>query len=124
MKLVRGTKSATRSATRKKTLTKTASVAAAPAKTGSNGQNGSKSVTIEAKVDVGFGNTLYLRGEGHGLSWTQGIPLTCVDSSTWAWSGEASDSLKFKLLLNDSVWAKGEDLVAEPGAKLQITPAF
>ena len=87
-------------------------------------QNGNKTVTIEANIDVGFGNMLYLRGEGRGLSWNQGIPLTCVDSSTWKWSGEVSDAVKFKLLLNDSIWSKGEDLVVSPGQKMRVSPAF
>lgn len=83
-----------------------------------------KPVTIEARIDVGFGNAVYLRGEGVGLSWNQGIPLTCVDSSTWKWSGEANDALKFKLLLNDAVWAEGQDLIAVPGQKLEVRPRF
>jgi hypothetical protein len=83
-----------------------------------------KTVTIEAKIDVGFGNALYLRGEGPGLSWDTGIPLKCVDSSTWKWSGLANNTLKFKLLLNDSVWSKGEDLTAAPGQKVEVAPAF
>lgn len=29
---------------------------------------------IVALIDVGFGNTLYIRGEGPGLSWEKGIP--------------------------------------------------
>jgi hypothetical protein len=81
-------------------------------------------VVIEAKIDVGFGNGLFLRGEGQGLSWNHGIPLTCVDGSTWKWSGEAEGKLKFKLLLNDAVWSKGEDLVAAPGQRVQVSPAF
>jgi hypothetical protein len=28
--------------------------------------------TIEAKIDVGFGNNLFVRGEGPGLSWEKG----------------------------------------------------
>ena len=95
--------------------------AAKPAKAGGAT---SRTVTIKAKIDVGFGNTLYLRGEGRGLSWNHGIPLKCVDDSTWQWSGEAEDSLKFKLLLNDSVWSKGEDLIAAPGERLEISPSF
>ena len=81
--------------------------------------------TIEAKIDVGFGNNLFLRGQGAaGLSWERGIPLNCVDGKTWQWSGKADDKLKFKLLLNDKVWAKGEDLVAAPGQKVEVKPAF
>jgi len=110
-----------KSITGRKTTTETASNK--PASAGS-GRNGSKSVTIKVKVDVGFGNTLYLRGEGHGLSWSQGIPLTCVDGSTWTWSGETDGKLKFKLLINDAIWAKGDDLVATPGEKVEVAPAF
>ena len=117
MKLMKGLKNMNR----KQPMTATASPKPAPI---ASGHNGNKTVTIKAKVDVGFGNALYLRGEGHGLSWNQGIPLTCVDSSTWQWSGEAADKVKFKLLLNDAVWAKGEDLVATPGQKVEVAPSF
>jgi hypothetical protein len=80
--------------------------------------------TIEAKIDVGFGNHLFVRGQGAGLSWDHGTPLTCVDGQTWRWTAEASDALKFKLLINDTVWAAGEDLVATPGKRVQVVPAF
>jgi hypothetical protein len=105
--------------------TKTSTQVAGPTpRTPQPGQANSKTVTIEARIDVGFGNSLYLRGEGHGLSWNQGIPLTCVGGSMWKWSGEAGEKFKFKLLLNDLVWAKGEDLVVKPGERLQVAPAF
>jgi len=83
-----------------------------------------KPVTIEAKIDVGFGNALYLRGEGNGLNWNHGVPLTCVDGTTWKWSAVAGEKLQFKLLLNDAIWAKGENLVATPGERIEIAPAF
>ena len=95
-----------------------------PSRPGPNVPNGGKTVIIEAKIDVGFGNMLYLRGEGQGLSWDQGIPLKCVNPSTWKWSGKAGNKLKFKLLLNDAIWSKGEDLVATPGDKIEVSPAF
>ena len=81
-------------------------------------------ITIEAKIDVGFGNKLFARGQGAGLSWDYGIPLECVDSQTWRLIVPAKDKLQFKLLLNDSVWAQGEDVVAAPGKKVQVSPAF
>jgi len=80
--------------------------------------------TIEAKIDVGFGNRIYLRGQGSGLSWERGVPLECVDSQTWRLTVPAQDKLLFKLLLNDSIWAKGEDVVVTPGQRVEITPAF
>ena len=132
MKLVKGLKTSTRKKTVSKaianlpeTATKTIApaVKAAETTTGS-ARSSAKPVTIEAKIDVGFGNALYLRGEGLGLSWNQGVPLTCVDGKTWKWTGETKEQLKFKLLLNDQVWSQGEDLVATPGQRVEISPAF
>ena len=132
MKLVKGVKTSTRKKTIAKsladlpeTVTKTAApeMKAAETATGS-ARSSAMPVTIEAKIDVGFGNTLYLRGEGVGLSWNQGVPLTCVDGKTWKWTGETKEQLKFKLLLNDQVWSQGEDLVATPGQTVEISPAF
>ena len=79
---------------------------------------------IEAKIDVGFGNKLFVRGQGAGLSWERGTPLTCVGPDTWRWTVEATDRLKFKLLLNDRVWATGEDVVVPPGKQVELKPAF
>ena len=81
-------------------------------------------ITIEAKIDVGFGNRLFLRGQGEGLSWDRGTPLECVDSQTWRLIVPSKDKLQFKLLINDSVWAKGEDVVATPGKHVEVVPAF
>jgi len=81
-------------------------------------------ITIEAKIDVGFGNRLFLRGQGEGLSWDRGTPLECVDSQTWRLIVPSKDNLQFKLLINDSVWAKGEDVVVTPGKRVELVPAF
>jgi len=83
-----------------------------------------KVTTIEAKVDVGFGNAVYLRGQGPGLSWERGVPCECVNRDTWRWTAPAAEKLTVKLLLNDSVWARGADLVISPGDKAEIVPAF
>jgi hypothetical protein len=79
---------------------------------------------IEAKIDVGFGNNLFVRGQGAGLSWERGLPLTCVGPDTWRLTVKATDRLKFKLLLNDRVWASGEDIVVPPGKQVELKPAF
>jgi len=83
-----------------------------------------RSTVIEAKIDVGFGNTLYLRGQGPGLSWDRGVPCECVDRNTWRWTAPRAEKLTFKLLLNDSVWARGSDLVIGPGERVEVVPAF
>ena len=80
---------------------------------------------VRAKFDVGFGNSIFIRGQGDGLSWDKGIPLSCIDGSAWVWSTKQTESkLVFKLLLNDQVWAKGEDVVVEAGKEIEIIPAF
>jgi hypothetical protein len=80
---------------------------------------------IQARTDVGFGNSLFIRGQGDGLSWDKGLPLRCIDGSAWVWSSrQASGKVVFKLLLNDQVWAKGEDVVVEAGGEIEIVPAF
>ncbi len=81
-------------------------------------------ITIEAKIDVGYGNTVYLRGQGPGLSWERGVPCECVNGNTWRWTAPAAEKLTFKVLLNDSVWARGGDLVVCPGEKVELVPAF
>src|SRR5436309_15149406 len=125
MKLVKGVKTATRKKTVAKSLadlpetithTTVPEVKAAETTTGS-ARSSAKPVTIEAKIDVGFGNTLYLRGEGVGLSWVQGVPLTCVDGKTWKWTGESKEQLKFKLLLNDQVWSQGENQIGRASCR-------
>ena len=79
---------------------------------------------IEAKIDVGFGNNLFVRGQGAGLSWQRGTPLTCVEPGTWRWSGPVDEKLTFKLTLNDVVWAQGADVTITPGKRVEIVPAF
>src|SRR5262245_18623488 len=39
--------------------------------------------TITARYDVGFGNSLFIRGEGPGLSWDQGITMECLGNDLW-----------------------------------------
>jgi len=81
--------------------------------------------TIAADINVGLGNVLFIRGEGEGLSWDKGVPLHCAGDSTWTWaSTEVTDRLVFKFLLNDVLWAQGENLIVEAGKDFRVTPIF
>lgn len=83
------------------------------------------STVITALIDVGFGNALYLRGEGPGLSWDTGLALECVGDNQWTISLPASGkALTYKFLINDLTWSVGEDYVTESGAKVTVTPGF
>ena len=82
-------------------------------------------VLIKANVDVGLGNSLFIRGEGNGLSWDHGQPLACIDSTQWIWASQiTSGQMTFKLLLNDQIWARGGNLVANPGSTVEFAPEF
>jgi hypothetical protein len=82
-------------------------------------------IFIKANVDVGLGNSLFIRGEGNGLSWDQGQPLACIDPGQWIWVTQTTTGkMIFKLLLNDQVWARGENRIAEPGHTLELAPEF
>lgn len=80
---------------------------------------------ITALIDIGFGNTLYLRGEGPGLSWDVGVPMDCVADDQWSLSLPASGKpVTYKFLINDLSWSAGPDFVAAPGSKSALTPSF
>ena len=85
----------------------------------------SVATTISAKIDIGFGNLLYLRGEGPGLSWDKGIAMACVAENEWqSVVAESARPISFKFLVNDLTWNVGEDYVARPGAKVVLDPTF
>lgn len=82
-------------------------------------------VTLIANVDVGFGNTLYVRGEGPGLSWDKGTPLENKAADRWQISIAGTNApVVFKFLINDQVWSLGEDYVAAPGSSASLSPVF
>ena len=80
---------------------------------------------IFAKIDIGFGNHLYIRGEGQSLSWDHGIAMDCVGNGLWTTTiKDAAIPVVFKLLVNDLSWSTGSDFVAEPGQSLTVEPTF
>jgi hypothetical protein len=84
---------------------------------------GSK-VAITAKIDIGFGNILFVRGDGAGLSWTSGKPLGFSDGAwTIALSG-VDKPFEFKFLINDLAWSADPNYSAAPGDTVTVTPVF
>jgi hypothetical protein len=80
---------------------------------------------VEAQSDVGMGNALFIRGEGEGLSWNKGQPLSRFDASKWIWSSHQSGKkVVFKLLLNDRIWARGQDVEVRAGRRVELAPVF
>ncbi len=104
---------------------KSASAAAPLARRKSAEQPEAPATLITARVDIGFGNHLYLRGEGPGLSWDHGIAMDCVAADGWTSTLKgASAPVVFKVLINDLTWCAGNDYVVEPGQSVTVTPTF
>ncbi len=80
---------------------------------------------ISAQIDIGFGNTLFLRGTGPGLSWDKGIAMDCTSPGVWTTSlKHVKAPVPFKVLVNDLSWSSGEDYVAVAGQSVTISPSF
>ena len=81
--------------------------------------------TISARIDVGFGNALFVRGEGAGLSWDQGRAMECVEDTLWRITlAESARAYTFKFLINDVTWSTGPDFTAACGTNVTLTPEF
>lgn len=80
---------------------------------------------IVARIDIGFGNTLFIRGEGPGLSWDRGVVMDCVADDLWSIALPAGDGeVIFKFLVNDLSWSSGSDYVVASGATVEFVPSF
>jgi len=129
-KAATATKAATKVATKapvkapaKKTTSPVVKKAASPKK--ASVRTEPPATFISATIDIGFGNHLYIRGEGPGLSWDHGVAMDCVGNDLWTLTiKNASAPVVFKVLVNDLTWSSGIDFVAEPGQNLTINPSF
>lgn len=81
--------------------------------------------TITATIDIGFGNALYLRGEGAGLSWDRGLLMNCVSDDCWSLElSESARPVLYKFLVNDLTWSAGEDYTIAAGRSVTVVPTF
>lgn len=82
--------------------------------------------TVHVKYDAGYGNTLFIRGEGPGMSWEQGIELKNTGADSWCFE-IASDEFKnfaFKIVKNNQSFEEGSNHTIECGKEVVITPVF
>ncbi len=80
---------------------------------------------VVAKVKIGIGNKPFLRGEGPGLSWEEGVPMNFVEIGKWAWSPADKDSpLLVQVYRNDEDPDPTGKHEVEPGQKLELSPDF
>jgi len=84
-----------------------------------------ETTTVVANVMIGIGNKPYLRGEGPGLSWDEGVAMNFIEIGKWAWSPPRKNaSLTVQLYRNDQDPDQGGKIEVRPGERLEINPDF
>ena len=74
---------------------------------------------------IGIGNKPYLRGEGPGLNWDEGVPMNFIEIGKWAWSPSRKNaSLTVQLYRNDNDPDQTGKIEVKAGEKIEITPSF
>ena len=81
-------------------------------------------LTVTATIDVGFGNTLFIRGQGAGLNWSSGVAMQCEADDRWSITLPTHGAVVFKFLVNDLSWSQGENYEAQAGEVIQVSPSF
>ena len=80
---------------------------------------------IIARVDVGFGNQLYIRGENGGLDWEHGILMENISPYEWSFTTHyPAKQIEFKFLINDELWSEGNNLKIVAGKESISSPTF
>ncbi len=94
-------------------------------KKASSAKKGGALTRILAKVDAGWGNQLFIRGCGGGLSWDKGVLMQCISDDEWLWEKKIDgEGVCFKILVNDDIWSVGEDCTVPMGETVILTPCF
>ena len=83
------------------------------------------SLSLVAVVNVGIGNTLFVRGDGPGLSWTEGVPMKFLEIGKWEWSiDNADEPAVIQIFKNDEISAFGEEINVGLGERVEVHPKF
>lgn len=114
-----------KAAVKKAAAEKAAPAKKAPAKKAESLKVSGGLTRVIAKVDAGWGNSLFIRGNGAGLSWHAGVLMQCVGSDEWIWENKiGKGTVEFKVLVNDEIWAVGDDVSVNAGDTVTCHPVF
>ncbi|MDI6884390.1 MAG: alpha-amylase family glycosyl hydrolase [Hadesarchaea archaeon] len=83
--------------------------------------------TIKVHYDVGYGNTIYIRGSREPLSWDVGLQAVWTEGNIWVWETNlipAGETFEFKPLINDTTWSAGANYTGTGGQVNDVTPTF
>lgn len=70
---------------------------------------GRKRTRVVVRFDTGPGHHLYIRGQGAGLDWERGLPMSNQGADCWVWETKADipTDCEFKLLIDDQTYEEG-----------------
>jgi len=94
---------------------------------GGGGGGGNATTTVYAHHNIGWGNTMYIRGDTPPLNWNSGTKMTNVSADTWMWqTSDIPKGQKFecKVLINDYTWATNSNWWVYGGETIDIFPNF
>lgn len=81
--------------------------------------------TATIQCNIGWGNTLFIRGDGAKLNWDKGQALAYNEGKdAWVFKATLTKPLEFKVLINDVQWSEGENFKLVPGQDQTIVPQF
>lgn len=83
---------------------------------------------ITVKYDAGYGNSLWICGNGPKMSWDleKAVPLRCVGRDTWVYETDQSfEVFQYKIVLNKKVWENVKsDRTLRKDTSHQFVPSF
>jgi len=89
-----------------------------------NPQFGARTTQVIVKCDAGWGNKLFIRGNGPGMNWEEGIKLRNIDKDTWVFETQTDAPFEYKVCFNDKVWETGCNHKIGSKKKQKIHPRF
>lgn len=103
----------------------TNSTTSSPVQTNDKKKAKAKLIRVVIHYDVGFNNSIFIRGSGADLSWDKGIMLMNTRPNEWVWETDKSfSSCEFKVLINDSQYEQGGNHKLTSENDLEYTPCF
>ncbi|RUS46702.1 alpha-amylase family glycosyl hydrolase [Cohnella sp. AR92] len=82
---------------------------------------------IRVHYNVGYGNSMYLRGSNYPLWWDKGRAMRNVSSDVWEFEMEripAGTTVEFKPMINNDTWSTGSNYTVTGGTTVDVYPSF
>ncbi|MGH3441451.1 MAG: alpha-amylase family glycosyl hydrolase, partial [Nitriliruptorales bacterium] len=82
---------------------------------------------IRIHYDVGWGNSITVRGDTYPLRWDEGRGARNLAPDLWEWEMERipeNQSFEFKVLINDTTWSTGDNYIGTGGSTIDVYPTF